>query len=129
EEVFRSLRNLAIGMLAQTFPDSHSKDTRARARALFDAGSATGSYFATAERCLPATLQALAEADIERARHVWRTGLWKAAEAAWWAARRSIGMGPGALRADALFHPRYRSLLSSIRPQSLESTAIREEQV
>src|SRR5690606_7091667 len=52
EELFMALRKLATGMLAETLPDSGSKDTWARARSLIDAGPAGALYFAQAERHL-----------------------------------------------------------------------------
>ena len=129
EEVFRALRSICSDMLADTLPDSRSKDTKARSRELFDAGSAASTYFVAAEKLLTPTCQALAQADLDRAQHVWRDGLRRAAEAAWQVVRRSAGMTPRALRADALTYPKYRRLIARIRKQSASQTATQEENI
>jgi CRISPR system Cascade subunit CasA len=116
EAVHEQVRKLATGMLADTMPDPRSKDTRARARAMLDAGASAASFFATAERALPALLQRIGAGDGEGASRYWSASLLQAAETCWEILRRNLGQSPLALRAEARAWPRFRALLRELQP-------------
>jgi CRISPR system Cascade subunit CasA len=119
EELFGSIRKLAANMLAETLPDSGSKDTYSRARSLFDSGPAAALYFASAERALGQVMLLLGSgdlADLDKAEALWQQTLLAAAQAAWQAVREGMGRSPRALRADAKLYPRLLALLRPLRP-------------
>jgi CRISPR system Cascade subunit CasA len=119
EELFGAIRKLAAGMLAETLPDSGSKDTYARARSLVDAGPAAAMYFASAERSLGQVMVLLGSgelAEVDRAEAMWQKTLLSAAQATWQAVREGLGRSPKALRAEAKFYPRLLALLHPLRP-------------
>ena len=100
EALFASLKGAAVQLIADTLPDSQQKDTRSRARALFDAGPAAPLFFARAERALMVTL-ALIEQDPDAAERQWQQVLKEAALAAWEAQLTSLGGGASVWRANA----------------------------
>lgn len=116
EALHEQIRGLATTMLAETMPDPRSKDTRARARAMLDAGASAATFFAIAERGLPMLLRRIGEGDGEGARRHWSDGLLQAAEGCWEGLRRTLGQSPLALRAEARAWPRFRALLRELRP-------------
>ncbi len=116
ESVHRAVAQLAVGLLAATLPDPTSQDTRARARALLEAGPFTTSYYAAAQRALPALMQALAHDRAEQALNAWQATLHDAALQAWDAVWRGLGRSPQALKADALFWPRLQGALKQHLP-------------
>jgi CRISPR system Cascade subunit CasA len=130
EELFSAIRKLAANMLAETLPDSGSKDTYARARSLVDAGPAAALYFATAERSLGQVMDLLGSAelaDVDRAEAQWQQTLLAAAQAAWQAVREGLGRSPKALRAEARLYPRLLALLQPLhRPENTPSIADKE---
>ncbi|WP_447737142.1 type I-E CRISPR-associated protein Cse1/CasA [Aeromonas veronii] len=100
ETLFASFKGAAVQLIADTLPDSQQKDTRSRARTLFDAGPATPIFFARAERALMATL-ALIEQDPDAAERQWQQVLKEAAIAAWEAQLTCLGGGASVWRANA----------------------------
>ncbi|MBD8525980.1 type I-E CRISPR-associated protein Cse1/CasA [Pseudomarimonas arenosa] len=111
ESLFAELKRLATGLLADTLPDPSSKDTRARARSLVEAGPLNTTYFASAERSLPAVLQQIGEGEFESASRQWRGVLRSAAMDAWQQVLAGLGNSPRAARADARYWPRFQSLV------------------
>jgi CRISPR system Cascade subunit CasA len=119
EELFTSIRKLAASMLAETLPDSGSKDTYARARSLVDAGPAAALYFSSAERSLGQVMNLLGSGDmgdLDKAETQWQQSLLVAAQATWQTVREGLGRSPKALRAEARLYPRLLALLQPLRP-------------
>ncbi|MFT3803782.1 MAG: type I-E CRISPR-associated protein Cse1/CasA [Burkholderiaceae bacterium] len=112
EALFKEMKGLATGLLAETLPDPSSKDTRKRARDLIEAGPLTATYFARAEWALPALLERIGAGTGEEAEAFWRTTLREAASLAWDRVLAGIGRSVRALRADARYQPRFRALLN-----------------
>lgn len=127
DALFDDLRGLATRMLAETLPDSASKDARSRARALLDAGPLAASYFAAAERSLAGLLDALGEGDFEQAGSQWNAVLRRSAQGAWGRVVTGLGHSPRALRADAKFRSRFQGLLNKHAPVPRASTVTTEE--
>lgn len=113
EILFASLKGAAVQLIADTLPDSQQKDTRSRARALFDAGPAAPIFFTRAERALMATLAQL-EQNPDTAERQWQQVLKEAALAAWETLLASQGGSTRLWRANAKAQPR---LWSAIREQ------------
>lgn len=113
ETLFSTLKGAAVQLIADTLPDSQQKDTRSRARALFDAGPVAPCFFARAERVLMTTLQQL-EHDPDVAERQWQRALKGAALAAWDTLLTSQGGGARLWRANAKVQPR---VWSAIRKQ------------
>lgn len=111
ESLFAEVKRLATGLLAETLPDPSSKDTRTRARGLVEAGPLATTYFASAERSLPAVLQQIGEGEFESATMRWRGSLRSAAMDAWQQVLSGLGNSPRAARADARYWPRFQSLV------------------
>jgi len=126
EELFGQLKGLANGMLAETLPTSASKDTRARARSLVDSGPLAATYFAEAERALPALLQSIGDGLPEQTDALWNDALRHAAERAWNSVLVGLGSSANALRADARYWPRFRSLLNKRVPNSKQTLTEKE---
>lgn len=127
EELFRLLRSLAVEQWCLAMPDSHHKDTRAKARVMLDASPFAAAYFGTAETQLPQTLAHITAGNLDAAHRAWSGALLRSAQQAWAAARSSLGNAPLALRADAMTHGRFLALLAPLRaepaPIQEESTA------
>lgn len=117
EALFAALRKLATGMLIQTLPDPSSKDTRKRAQALIAAGPLAATYFAAAERALPDVMTCLGDHDFEQADRSWHRALRRGTEQAWDRLVTGLGSTPRALRAEAQFFPRFRTLLNARVPE------------
>ena len=116
DTLFASLRTLATELLALSMPDPRSKDTRARARAVLDAGPFNTTYFASAERRLPQLLELVGASDLVAAHAEWSATLANAGTQAWAAARGMLGTSAAALRADAITHGRFLALTRPLRP-------------
>ncbi|HWK60817.1 MAG TPA: type I-E CRISPR-associated protein Cse1/CasA [Eoetvoesiella sp.] len=116
ETLFKDINNLAVRMLAETLPDSDSKDTRGRARSLLETGMFSASYFAAAERALVQILQLLGEGQFEGADECWDSILRRSALLAWGHVVADMGFLPRALRANAKFLPRFHGLLNKHVP-------------
>lgn len=123
DALFGELRGLATSMLAETLPSSSSKDTRARARALLEAGPFAPSYFALLERALPDMLSLLAEGHFQQADTLWTETLRRSAKEAWLQALTSQGRSLRVLRADAKYLSRFHGLLSKHAPARIDSDA------
>lgn len=126
EELFGQLKQLANGMLAETLPTSANKDTRARARSLVESGPLAATYFAEAERALPALLQSIGDGLPEQTDALWNEALRHAAERAWNSVLMGLGSSANALRADARYWPRFRSLLNRLAPNSKQTLTEKE---
>lgn len=126
ETVFASLRSLASHMLADILPDSGSKDTRSRARSLFDSGAATALFFAHAERSLGLVMELLASERGNEAQTRWCQALLAAADQGWQAVHRSMGQSPAVLRAEARHWPRYRGWLKNWQSETDPSCMAQE---
>lgn len=113
ESLFSEVKRLATGLLAETLPDSSSKDTRTRARAMVEVGPLAATYFAHAERSLPALLHAIGESQADHAEALWRDTLRSAAQQAWNQVLAGLGNSTRALRADARYWPRFCRLLKN----------------
>ncbi|WP_036666540.1 type I-E CRISPR-associated protein Cse1/CasA [Paludibacterium yongneupense] len=116
EDLFKSIKEKACSMLANTMPDPKHKDTRSRARAVFDNGPATASYFSTLESRLPQLLVFLADNRLDTADAYWRSAKLAAAELSWATVCRQLGTSARALRARALHESFYLGLIKSLRP-------------
>ena len=125
EAVYDQLRTIAVSMIAATMPTATSKDTRARARALFVAGPAAVTFFGSAERALPRLLREIADGTGEEAHLHWSESLLQAARDTWDMLRRNLGQSPLALRAEAKAFPRISGLLRTLNPES--SNAVSQE--
>ena len=117
EDLFYKVRHVSTFMFALTMPDSASKDTRARARSVLDAGAFASAYFSTAERALPVLLRAIADDDFDAAHAQWSAVLLAAARNAWDSARLSLGHSAAALRAEASTRGRFEALLKDFKPE------------
>lgn len=115
DELFAELKRLATGMVAETMPKPNHKDT-SRALSLVESGPLAASYFAAAERTLPELLRLIGEGLPERAEALWRQAMRHAAELAWQQLLKGLGGSPRALRADALYWPRFHGLLNKQAP-------------
>lgn len=122
KELFQQVGTIATELLARTMPDPKSKDTRARARAVLDAGPFAATFFASAERRLPVLLRLIGQADLDAAHAEWSAALLAAANGAWDAARGMLGQSAAALRAEALTHPKLLAALRPLRPESDPAT-------
>ncbi len=117
EAVFVDLRRLAGWTMAQTLPDSGSKDTYARARDVIEAGPLMATYFNAAEIALPALLSALARGDSANADLEWRAALRSAAHQGWARFLSTLGKSARAVQADAQAWPRFLHVLKEHLPQ------------
>lgn len=115
EALFSDLCKIATGMIADTLPDSGSKDSWSRARDLFNSGPAMPLFFATVERVLGQVMNLLAQQDVDTADAVWKQALWNAAHAAWQAVFDEAGRSPRALRAEAKHASRLFACLRDLR--------------
>lgn len=126
ESLFSEVKRLATGLLAETLPDSSSKDTRTRARTMVESGPLAATYFAHAERSLPVLLQAIGEGQAEPAEALWFDALRSAAQQAWNQLLAGLGNSTRALRADARYWPRFRGLLKKHVPISQDIVPSKE---
>lgn len=126
EEVFGHLRQTATNMLADCLPDSRSKDTRARARELFDRSATAALFFSHAERSLAGAMALLADDCFDAAQNAWRDALQQAAAQGWTLVQRSTGASAAALRAEALHWPRFRGGLRHWQPETETATEAKE---
>ena len=126
DELFSELKRLATGMLAETMPEPHHKDTRSRARSLVEAGPLAASYFTAAERMLPELLRLIGEGQPEQAEVLWCKALRQAAECAWQQLLKGLGSSARALRADARYWPRFQDLLNRQVPLSYNPVTDKE---
>lgn len=115
DELYYLLRGIAGEMLAKAMPDSSSKDTRSRARAMLDAGPFPAAFFSRAESSLPAVLDIVACGELDAAHVQWSIAILGASQAAWDAARSMLGQSAAALRAEASSYGRYRFALEEVR--------------
>ncbi|WP_308363662.1 MULTISPECIES: type I-E CRISPR-associated protein Cse1/CasA [unclassified Microbulbifer] len=133
EEIFNGIRSVATTALAEGMPESEHKDTRSRARNLFDTGPATPIYFSAAERSLGRVMALLGtgnSSDLDKADTIWQQTLLAAADAVWRAVRNALGDSPKALRAEARGHMNLMNKLKPLRSsQSNHSVAEEETQV
>lgn len=121
EELFQFVRRSASSVIANTQPEPDNKDTKTRARQLFDSGPVTGTYFAEAERAFSMVLKLLGENKPADAHAYWQKRLYQSAELAWSAMYNSLGRSPQALRAEAIAYPRFRAHLNEqARPESTQ---------
>lgn len=127
EKLYRDVRGVAVRMIARTMPDSASKETRNHARAIFDNGSSTLVFFATAERALPRLIALIAEEAYEDAHRIWIRALVDAAQYAWDAACGELGQSPTAWCAEAQAYPRLYMLLRQSRPKVNNTNSVLEE--
>lgn len=117
EALFRDLKRLASGLVAETLPDPNHKDTRANARSRVESGPLAASYFAETERGLAPLLAALDAGNLEQAHSDWLHTCRLAAERAWERQMAGLGRSPRAVRADARYWPRFRALLNTQAPR------------
>lgn len=120
ESLFTDLRILATSMLADTLPDSSSKDARTRARSIVDAGPLGTSYFAAAERKLSPLMELIAGGDFGLANNYWNTALRSSAQQAWLELNKVMGRSAQALRAMARYEGRLHALLNKQVPREKE---------
>lgn len=129
EEIFDQLRTHAAALITCAMPDGKSKDTKARARAMLDASPFAATFFASAERQLPALLQRIASADLSAAHLLWSATLLQAAQSAWAAARGMLGSSASALRADAMTHGKFLRVIQPLRPAATSNAQPTEEAI
>src|SRR5690606_14944121 len=125
EAMFGDLRSLATRMLAETLPDSASKDTRTRARSQLEAGPFAASYFAAVERVLPQVLNLIGNSRPDQAEALWCATLRRGALQSWEQVLTGLGSSVRALQADAKFWPRIHGVLNKHVPQT-ESNLVKE---
>lgn len=123
EETFHRVRGIAADMVAETLADPHSKDTRSRARDTIHAGPCEAAFFSTAERALPDLLRRIGEDEPADADALWRRTLASASGAAWESVRRSLGVSPAALRAEAMHRWKLDRLLRELRDEAGSAVA------
>lgn len=116
ESFFFDLRNLAVRMIAETLPDSESKDTRARARLILDNGPFAPAYFSAVEVGMPQLLEFLSDARINEADDAWNATLRQAAQGAWRLLVDGCGKSGNVLLEIAPFQPRFAGLLNKRLP-------------
>ncbi|UXH76793.1 type I-E CRISPR-associated protein Cse1/CasA [Roseateles amylovorans] len=116
EELHRQLRYLASDLVAATLPDPSSKDTRNRARSMVDVGPLSTTFFAAAERDLPALMALIAKDDSDGADALWQGALRDAARLAWDRVIAVLGNSVVALRAEARIGYRLSALLRQQLP-------------
>ena len=126
EAFFSGCRRLFTAMLGETLPDPAHRETRSRARQLFEVGPFPSIYFAMAERALPEVMRLLAEGDYAGATHHWDGALRRSALAAWSDAVTGLGKSTRALRAEARAWPRFHDLLAQHVPAADTSTTVEE---
>lgn len=117
EELHRDVRALAGRMFGQALPNASSKEARAQARDATDAGPLSPTFFAHAERGLPALLRHVAAADTDAAQAAWAATLHDAARQAWSAAADLLGPSAAAMRARALTEDAFHALIRPLRPE------------
>ena len=117
EVLFTQIRSLATKMIAEALPDSHNKETFSKARSLFDSGPSATLYFSTAERQLSQVLDLLSQDQDEQAEQLWQQAMAQAAHSAWSRLLAGMGSSVHALRADALYWPRFCGLLNERLPE------------
>ncbi len=122
KDLYQQVGAIATELLARTMPDPTSKDTRARARAVLDAGPFAATFFASAERRLPVLLRLIGQADLDTAHAEWSATLLVAANCAWDSARGMLGQSAAALRAEALTHGKLLAVLRPFRSEPTPST-------
>ncbi|TWH64473.1 CRISPR-associated protein, Cse1 family [Azomonas agilis] len=117
EDLFTQIRSLATKMIAEALPDSHNKETFSKARSLFDSGPSAALYFSTAERQLSQVLDLVSQNQDEQAEQLWQQALAQAARSVWGRLLAGMGGSVQALRADALYWPRFCGLLNEHLPE------------
>lgn len=110
EALFAKVKEVAVQLIADTLPDSQQKDTRKRARSLFDAGPVPSLYFSQAERSLMVVLARVAQ-EPDEAHLAWQQVLQGATLKAWEALLASMGGGVSLWRANARAEPKLRSAI------------------
>ncbi|MFK4705594.1 CRISPR system Cascade subunit CasA [Roseateles asaccharophilus] len=123
EALLKTLRLLAVDMVAGTLPDPKSKDTRSRARETIERGPLTATYFATAERELGALMEAIGRGDSAVADALWQQALYRAANLAWKGAVASTGSSARVLMSEASCWGRFQGLLRQHLPAGVSVTA------
>ncbi|MBX9349075.1 type I-E CRISPR-associated protein Cse1/CasA [Chromobacterium vaccinii] len=124
EKDFTQFSHVATMMLTYSMPDESHKDTRSRARSLFENGPAGTLYFSALERQLPRLLDLIGESRLDQADAHWAASRRAALEQAWIAACQQSGTTAKALRAQERAEPAYRSLLKPLKsPSSVEEQA------
>lgn len=123
EELFSALRQLAARRAAQALPNSASKEAHKQARATCDAGPLAATFFARAERGLPALLSRLGSGATGDAHAAWQADLLDAARLAWAAAGDMLGPSSTALRARALTEGAFNALIRPLRPAEPEAAS------
>jgi CRISPR system Cascade subunit CasA len=117
ESLFKELKSIGTWMLAETYPDSSSKDTRSRARALLDSGPFATTFFAASERAVSEVQKLIAQDAVEQATKLWGGTLRRSARLAWDQLLVGMGRSPQALRAYAKFQSRFHGVLNKYLPQ------------
>jgi len=115
EDTYYRLRGFASDLVAETLPDPSSKDTRARARSILNAGPCAASYFTAVERSLPSLMLQISRGEIDEADAMWRATLATAAISGWRTTCRSLGQSAAVLRAEAVSHWKLSHLLQELR--------------
>ncbi len=110
EELFAKVKEVAVQLIADTLPDSQQKDTRKRARALFDASPVPPLFFAQAERSLMTVLARVAQ-EPDEAHLKWQQVLQNATLKAWDALLLSMGGSVYLWLANARAETRLRSAI------------------
>lgn len=117
ESLFSEVRRLAAWMLAHALPDSKSKDTQGRARAMLEAGPFAAAYFVALERALPQALRELGEGARGDAADHWHQAMRGAAVRAWDQVLIGLGQSARALRADGEYAHRFYAILNKHCPR------------
>lgn len=116
ETVHQQLRQTAGALVADSLPDSRSKDTRSRARGLVDAGPLSATFFAAAEQALAPLMTHLSRDEYDPALRLWQRTLRDAADSAWQRLLVTLGSSPRTWRADARWSGVLRAALRRLLP-------------
>lgn len=116
EELYGNLRKTASVMFAKAMPDPDHKDTRSRARTVFDNGPTAAAYFSTLESCLPQLLELITNNQLDEVDRYWQAAQLTAAEQAWATVCHQLGDSARALRARAQSEPFYLGLIKPLHP-------------
>jgi CRISPR system Cascade subunit CasA len=115
DSFFERVSGIAAAVIADSLPDSNSKDTRSRAREMLNRSPCEAAFFSTAERALPDLMRHIGEDALEEADALWRQILLTASSTAWEIVRRSLGFSSAALRAEAIHRWKLDRLLRELR--------------
>jgi CRISPR system Cascade subunit CasA len=115
EKLHKDLETEAVSMIVKIWPPI--KDSESHVRNHLKKSSFALNYFSFAERALPRLLHLLGDDEYEKADALWCATLRSASLDAWEQLLASQGYSARALRADAIFWPRFKNVLKKHVPE------------